>query len=63
MLGIKKMPVSLNEAIKLAKNSKFIDELLGTKLKENYIEQKEAEYDEYRRIVSKWEIDRYLVQY
>ncbi|MGM9936682.1 MAG: type I glutamate--ammonia ligase [Candidatus Ornithomonoglobus sp.] len=63
LMGIKKMPVSLNEALKIARDSKLIEDLLGAKLKEHYIANKEAEYDEYRRQVSKWELDRYLVQY
>ncbi len=63
LMGIKKMPVSLNEALKIARGSQLIEELLGAKLKEHYISNKEAEYDEYRREVSKWELDRYLVQY
>ncbi|MGN0162834.1 MAG: type I glutamate--ammonia ligase [Candidatus Ornithomonoglobus sp.] len=63
LMGIKKMPVSLNEALKIARDSQLIDDLLGAKLKEHYIANKEAEYDEYRRQVSKWELDRYLVQY
>ncbi|MGN1115728.1 MAG: type I glutamate--ammonia ligase [Candidatus Ornithomonoglobus sp.] len=63
LMGIKKMPLSLNEALKIARDSKLIEDLLGAKLKEHYIANKEAEYDEYRREVSKWELDRYLVQY
>lgn len=63
LMGIKKMPVSLNEALKIAKDSQLINDLLGANLKEHYIANKEAEYDEYRREVSQWELDRYLVQY
>lgn len=63
MLGIRKMPVSLNEALRIAKDSDIIDELLGEKLKENYISNKEKEYDEYRRAISQWELNRYLVEY
>ncbi|MDD6762367.1 MAG: type I glutamate--ammonia ligase [Clostridiales bacterium] len=63
LMGIKKMPVSLNEALKIARDSKLIEDILGAKLKEHYIANKEAEYDDYRRAVSQWELDRYLVQY
>lgn len=63
MLGIERMPVSLNEALSIAKKSELVSEILGEKLKENYIAKKEAEYDQYRRTISKWELDRYLVQY
>lgn len=63
MLGIKRMPVSLNEALRIAKDSEFITNLLGKNLKENYISDKEKEYDEYRRTISKWELEKYLISY
>lgn len=62
-LRIQKMPVSLNEALRIARSSDLITELLGEELKEIYLSKKEAEYDEYRRTISKWELDKYLVQY
>lgn len=63
MLGIERMPVSLNEALRVARGSELLTDLLGEKLKENYIAKKEAEYDSYRRTVSEWELKRYLVEY
>lgn len=63
LMGIKRMPSSLNEALGIAKDSALIDDLLGVNLKSHYIAEKEAEYDSYRRTISKWETDRYLVQY
>ncbi|MCH5212470.1 MAG: glutamine synthetase [Oscillospiraceae bacterium] len=63
LLGIQRMPVSLNEALKIAKDSKLLEDLLGAKLKDNYIAKKTEEYDSYRRIISQWEIDSYLEQY
>ena len=63
MLGIERMPVSLNEALQIAKRSELVEELLGKNLKDSYIAKKETEYDLYRRTISKWELDRYLVQY
>ncbi len=62
-LGVEALPISLNEAIELAKKSDFITELMGEELKEKYIKAKRAEYDSYRRSVSQWEIDEYLIRY
>ncbi len=63
MLGIQRMPVSLNDALRIASKSRFVEDLLGARLKENYIAKKAEEYDSYRRVISRWEIDRYLEQY
>lgn len=63
LLGIEYMPVSLNDALRIARGSEFMEQLLGKKLKDNYIEVKRREYDSYRRSISRWEIDRYLEQY
>jgi glutamine synthetase len=63
LLNIQRMPVSLNEALQIAEKSEFVSDLLGAKLKESYIAQKNAEYDSYRRTVTQWEIDNYLVRY
>ncbi len=63
MLGIKKMPVNLHAALEKAKGSALVEEILGEKLKENYIRSKEAEYESYLRSISEWEINNYFVQY
>lgn len=62
-LGIKSLPISLNEAIRLARKSQFITELLGEKLAESYLEAKEKEYGEYRRTINQWEIEKYFIKY
>ncbi len=62
-LGMKNLPISLNEAIKLASGSDFVREVLGEKLVDSYIGVKEKEYGDYRIQVSKWEIDKYLTIY
>ena len=48
-LGVKSLPISLNEAIKIARKSEFISELLGDKFASSYFEAKE---EEVRRISS-----------
>ena len=61
--GIESMPHSLNEAIKIARGSEFVKDLLGEGLFERYLSTKSAEYEEYRRHVGEWEIKKYLVRY
>lgn len=62
-LGIKNLPISLNEAVRIAKKSDFLTELLGSTFKERYLEEKEREYGEYRKTISQWEIEKYFIQY
>lgn len=62
-LGVKKLPISLNEAVRIAKQSDFIRELLGDELASRYFEAKEEEYNEYRLTINQWEIEKYLIQY
>ena len=57
------MPISLNEAIKIARKSEFISELLGDKFASSYFEAKEEECGEYRRTINQWEIEKYLIAY
>ncbi len=59
-LEVKSLPISLNEALNIAKSSDFVTELLGSELKRRYISAKRSEYDEYRKSISEWEISRYL---
>ena len=62
-LGIKSLPISLNEAVSLGKQSEFITGLLGERFKESYLAEKEKEYDAYRKTINQWEINNYLTQY
>ena len=63
MLGISRMPVSLNEALELAKKSELVMSLLGERMVDHYISKKSEEYDRYRRTISRWELDNYLIKY
>jgi glutamine synthetase len=58
--GIESLPESLDEAIKEFKKDDFIQNVLGSHLTEKYTEAKEAEWADYRRQVSAWEIENYL---
>lgn len=62
-LGIKNLPISLNEAVRIARKSDFINELLGADFASSYLSAKEQEYGEYRQTINQWEIEKYLIQY
>lgn len=62
-LNVKHLPISLNEAVRIAKKSEFINTLLGEELASRYFEAKEKEYDEYRKTINQWEIEKYLIEY
>lgn len=62
-LGIKNLPISLNEAVRIARKSDFINELLGAEFASSYLSAKEQEYGEYRQTINQWEIEKYLIQY
>lgn len=62
-LGVKSLPVSLNEALGIARSSGFVTDLLGEKFAKQYLQAKQEEYDRYRQSISQWEVDEYLVRY
>lgn len=62
-LGIKSLPISLNESVRIAKNSEFVKSLLGETLASSYLSAKEKEYGEYRKTINQWEIEKYFIAY
>lgn len=62
-LGIQSLPISLNEAVRIGRKSKFLNDLLGDNLAESYFKAKEQEYGEYRQTINQWEIEKYLIAY
>lgn len=62
-LGVKSLPISLNEAVRIGRKSKFLNDLLGDNLAESYFKAKEQEYGEYRQTINQWEIEKYLIAY
>ncbi len=60
--GIRLLPQSLAEATAALREDEVIQEALGVIYGE-FIELKEAEWKEYHRQVSQWEIDRYLTMF
>jgi glutamine synthetase len=58
--GIKTLPGTLGDAIDLFEKSELMKETLGEHIHSFYVENKRAEWDEYRMQVTEWELDKYL---
>lgn len=58
--GIKNLPENLKDAVKELKKSEFMKEVLGKHIFEKYVKAKELEWDEYRVLISDWELKKYL---
>ncbi|MHB8869348.1 MAG: glutamine synthetase family protein [Thermoleophilia bacterium] len=58
--GINSLPVDLHEAIQEFKGSALMREALGDHVFDYLIRNKQAEWDEYKAIVTPYELDRYL---
>ena len=61
--GVGSLPESLVEALRALKADPFVLDVLGEHIAGAYLAGKEAEWEEYRRQVSQWEHDQYLIQY
>jgi glutamine synthetase len=57
------LPGTLREALDEMEKDPLIRETLGDHVYERFLEAKRQEWDEYRKHVSQWEIDRYLEQF
>ena len=62
-LQIENLPGTLIEAVEELKKDKFILDVLGEHVAQNYIAAKEEEWQKYRAYVSEWEIREYLYRY
>ena len=58
--GMEPLPSSLNQAIQAMERSEVVAEALGEHVFDFFLRNKQAEWEEYRRQVNAWEIDRYL---
>lgn len=58
--GILNLPENLKDAIKELKRSELMKETLGEHIFNKYVLAKELEWDEYRTLIHKWEIDHYF---
>jgi glutamine synthetase len=54
------LPANLNEAISIMEKSELVRETLGEHVFEYVLRNKRAEWLDYRRQVSQFELDRYL---
>jgi glutamine synthetase len=59
-MGMQQLPTSLNQAIAIMERSELVAETLGEHVYDFFLRNKRAEWDEYRRQVTQWELDRYL---
>ena len=57
--GIQILPQSLYEALEALQGDNVIQNALGP-IYQEFLRLKEAEWKQYHRVVSQWEIDRYL---
>jgi len=61
--SIDMLPNSLEKAIRAMKKDDLIREILGAHVMEKYVEHKTIEWEEYRKVVTNWEMERYLTRY
>jgi glutamine synthetase len=59
-LGIEPLPQSLDQAINAMERSELVAETLGEHVFDFFLRNKRAEWHEYRRQVTEYELDRYL---
>lgn len=59
-LGMRPLPGSLNQAIQAMERSELVAETLGEHVFDFFLRNKQAEWEDYRRQVTSWEIERYL---
>jgi len=59
-LGMDPLPGSLDQAISAMEKSELVAETLGEHVFDFFLRNKRAEWGEYRRQVTAWELDRYL---
>ena len=57
--GIEFLPRTLAEAVDAFEADPFVEQVLGTELRNEFIKYKRAEWNEYHTAVSAWEIERY----
>lgn len=59
-MGIQTLPGTLGEAIDAFEKSELMHDVLGDHVFSYLVREKRAEWEEYRTVVSDWELDRYL---
>lgn len=59
-MGMEPLPASLNQAIAVMEKSELVAETLGEHVFEFFLRNKRADWEDYRRQVTPWELERYL---
>ena len=59
-MGIKSLPSSLDEALRLMENSELAAETLGEHVFEYFMRNKRAEFESYQQQVTPWEVERHI---
>ncbi len=57
--GISELPRTLHEAVEAFASDPFVEEVLGSTLRQEFIRYKSEEWRQYHQRVSEWEIDHY----
>ncbi|MFA5568121.1 MAG: type I glutamate--ammonia ligase [Trueperaceae bacterium] len=60
---VKELPANLREAVTNLKRDKVIVAALGDHVYRNFVAAKTLEFDDYRKAVHSWELERYLAEY
>lgn len=58
--GIDRLPESLGHALAILQESALVEKTLGSHIYENYIHVKKEQWEEYRKQVTPWEVEKYL---
>ncbi len=61
--GITSLPGNIKEAVEKFSQSELMKEALGEHIFHKFIRAKELEWNEYKKQVHPWEVDRYLLNY
>jgi glutamine synthetase len=54
------LPESLGHALAILQKSQLVEDTLGTHIYKNYIHVKKEQWEDYRKQVTPWEINKYL---
>ncbi|MBS3777844.1 MAG: glutamine synthetase, partial [Candidatus Thermoplasmatota archaeon] len=58
--GIDRLPESLGHALAILQESSLVKDTLGPHIYENYVHVKKEQWEEYRKQVTPWEVEKYL---
>ncbi len=62
-LGVKNLPSNLYEALRVMEEDGIVRQVLGKHAYKSFLESKRKEWDSFRMYVSRWELDKYIINY